>query len=374
MTRIHYSDNIHARGRELYLQTQNLDEGKIVSTLFDGGRVLAKEAVHYDPGIAEDDLKSRAEKCHAQTRSDIELLYAISSRVKTVRHPPSMMRMGRQFLRWNLLDEAISELELALQYDSQLGDAYLALGEAYIKRGGHKEAVQVLENGVRVKPDYADMWQKLGKARLASGQYPKAEKAFREALQINPSYDDAHFALAFCYLEVIAKRWQEEKRSDKIVSLQKVREHLGRATALSSRYQTPDVENAMRQIHQKEIEKALKAIREIDAGLKQRIDLDFDDAFYLGLMYGEKGKDSEAVQEYVNKLETMAREYPDYPDIPNKLGVAYLIQCRHLFNKALHQFRRASELNPDFEKAKNNLKLARNDGKGLLILLRAMLK
>ncbi len=373
MTRIHYSDNLHARGRELYLQTQNLDESKIVSTLFDGGRVLAKKAVPYDPGIAEDDLKSRAEKCHAQTRSDIELLYAISSRVKTVRHPPSMMRMGRQFLRWNLLDEAISELELALQYDSQLGDAYLALGEAYIKRGGHKEAVQVLENGVRVKPDYADMWQTLGKARLAGGQYPKAEKVFREALQINPSYDDAHFSLALCYLEVIAKGSQEGQ-DRQIDYLQKAREHLGRAIALSGRFQTPDVENAMRQIHQKEIKKALKSIREIDAGLKQRIDLHFDDAFYLGLMYGERGKDSEAVQEYVHKLETMAREYPDYPDIRNKLGVAYLIQCRHLFNKALHQFRKASELNPDFEKAKNNLKLARNDGKGLLILLRAMLK
>ena len=71
MARIHYSDNIHARSRELYLQTQNLDEGKIVSTLFDGGRLLAKEAVHYDPGISKGDLESRAKKYHSQTLSNI---------------------------------------------------------------------------------------------------------------------------------------------------------------------------------------------------------------------------------------------------------------------------------------------------------------
>ena len=65
---------------------------------------------------------------------------------------------------------------------------------------------------------------------------------------------------------------------------------------------------------------------------------------------------------------------PDFPDLRTKLGIATLIQCRNFLNKALHQFREASTMNPDYEKAKNNLKLARNDGKGLTILLRAMLK
>jgi hypothetical protein len=91
-------------------------------------------------------------------------------------------------------------------------------------------------------------------------------------------------------------------------------------------------------------------------------------------MYGEEGRSAETVQKYVTKLECLVKEYPDFPDLHNFLGIAYLIQCRHLFNKSLHQFQTAVDINPKFEKAINHLKLAKNDGKGLLILLRAMLK
>jgi hypothetical protein len=51
-----------------------------------------------------------------------------------------------------------------------------------------------------------------------------------------------------------------------------------------------------------------------------------------------------------------------------------LIQSRELFNTALRHFRQACDIHPGYERAKTNLKLAENDGKGFLILLRAMLK
>jgi lipoprotein NlpI len=67
-------------------------------------------------------------------------------------------------------------------------------------------------------------------------------------------------------------------------------------------------------------------------------------------------------------------EHPRYPDLHNHLGVAYLIQCRNLFLRALDEFRRAIRLNPNYRQAQKNLKLAENEGKGLFILLRALLK
>ena len=47
MSRFNLRDNLSARGRQLYLQTGNLDEYKIISTLFDGGRILAKEELPF---------------------------------------------------------------------------------------------------------------------------------------------------------------------------------------------------------------------------------------------------------------------------------------------------------------------------------------
>jgi hypothetical protein len=56
------------------------------------------------------------------------------------------------------------------------------------------------------------------------------------------------------------------------------------------------------------------------------------------------------------------------------LGIAHLIQCRNLFLRALEEFRVSLRINPGYKRAEKNLKLSENDGKGFLILLRAILK
>ncbi len=91
-------------------------------------------------------------------------------------------------------------------------------------------------------------------------------------------------------------------------------------------------------------------------------------------MFGGKGKDDEFIQHYHEKLKKAITKYPRYPDLHNNLGIVSLIQCRNLFLNALDEFREALKLNPEYKKAEKNLKLAENDGKGFLILLRAILK
>jgi len=375
MARINYSDNIDARGRKLYLQTNNLEEErKIVSTLFDGGRVLAKEESFYESELSVEELGKRAEKYHSERVADIGRLYAISARVKTVRHPLSLNKLGRQFLKWNLLDEAISEFELAIQYDSRYGEVYTNLGEAYLRRGGVEEAVEILEKGIHVVLSYADVWQKLGTAYLRNNQHQKAITAFRRALEINPSYDEPHFSIALCLIDVLVNGIQKKDFPDDTRIRKQVQEHLSRAVALSSRFRTSEFEEAMREFRRGRISEAQELLQRIGRELPKVVDLDFDDAFYLNYLYGERGRSGKAVQEYVDRLEALIKEYPKFPDLHNKLGIGYLVQCRHLFNRALHQFQSACEINPEYERAKRNLKLAKNDGKGLILLLRAMLK
>ena len=91
-------------------------------------------------------------------------------------------------------------------------------------------------------------------------------------------------------------------------------------------------------------------------------------------MYGGKGLDNETIHRYEDRLKLALEENEYYADIWNNLGVIHLIQCRNLFLQALNDFRKALEINPDFEKAKKNQKLVENDGKEFLILLRAILK
>ena len=73
MARINYSDNIHVRGRELHLQTRTFDdESKIVTTLFDGGRVLTKEESYLDLNIAKEDQAVEVEAFHKERKALIE--------------------------------------------------------------------------------------------------------------------------------------------------------------------------------------------------------------------------------------------------------------------------------------------------------------
>jgi len=375
MARINLSDNIHCRSRQLYLQTNTLEEeSKIVSTLFDGGRVLRKVETPYDACIPDDRLSRLVETFHRENQSAISLLFEISTRIKTVRHIRSLVTLGRQFLRWNLLDETISELQLAIQYDATCGEAYYYLGEAYLRRGGVDEAIQILKKGIEVAPDYADLQYRLGKAHHAAGEFDQALKLFDRALEINPEYEEPHFAKALCLVEMMAAEWDESGSSDQDVRFERVKDNLSRVAAKSSRFRIPAFEEAMRQLHRRHITKTLDLMRQVERDLPKMIDLDFHDIFYLNVLYGERGRDRKAVDVYIAQLEALIRKHPTYPDLQNMLGVACLIQCRNVFNRSLRHFQKACDLNPDFERAQSNLKLAKNDGKGLLILLRALLK
>jgi len=106
----------------------------------------------------------------------------------------------------------------------------------------------------------------------------------------------------------------------------------------------------------------------------EKFDMAFDAEFYLKFMYGGKGKDNRFIASYLDELRREIERHPDYADLHNNLGIAYLIMCRNLFLKALEEFREALRINPTYKKAKKNLKLSENDGKGFLILLRAILK
>ena len=109
MTRISHNDSIEGRGRSLHLQTHTVEESrKIISTLFEGGRVLSKLEDRYDGSLPETDLREQVEKVHRERINEIELLYAITVKIQTVRHAASLTKLGNQYLRWNLLDEAIT--------------------------------------------------------------------------------------------------------------------------------------------------------------------------------------------------------------------------------------------------------------------------
>jgi hypothetical protein len=91
-------------------------------------------------------------------------------------------------------------------------------------------------------------------------------------------------------------------------------------------------------------------------------------------MYGGRELDYTELVSYEDRILKLAEQRDKFADYWNEMGTIHIIQCRHLFLKAVEEFDKAVELNNHYADAKKNSELIKNIRKGFLILLRAILK
>jgi len=369
MARINFSDNIEAKGRQLHLQTHlSEDGGERIHTLFDGGRVLRR--LSFPQSKADPKVDALIHSTHIDMVSEIELLYQISVRIKTVRHAPSLLSQGRLFVKWRLLDEAVSELELARHIAPKNREVLAALSEAYRLRGGLKEALDILAPGLNDGLESALFWCQKGHIAILQKQWRAAQQCFVSALKVNPLHIESFLRSAEGYLLSHEGQGENGKR-DRLV--EKAREQIGRAIH-NSTFPIHRAEEALRLLHQQRVQQVLALLTVLLEEKPWALPVDRYDRFYLDYLYGEQGRDAQRIQGYIRDLETAVRQYPPNGELHNRLGVAYMLQCRALFSHAIHEFQKALAINPALMRAKRNLQLVKNDAKGFLILLRALLK
>lgn len=359
--------------RRLHVQTSYLESsGRIVSTVFDNGRTIDKREISFTNGTAPSALHARLQEIHQQTINEFETLHYVSEKVYTVRHAGSAVRLGRLFLRKRLLGEAERALLLALESEPELIEAQLLLAHVYNLQSRHDEARGLLDSTLSSAATFADLHCTLGETLFFLRDYPAAVERFLTALELNPDFAAAHYHLATTLLA----RQQEgcaEAESD-AEEQEEILQHLQRALKLAPELRTPEVKAVFGLLHEHKTDEALERLIAARPAPFWGPDLSFEDEFYLKFMYGGKGRDDDFIAGYTERLSRVLADYPGYADLHNNLGIAYLIQCRNLFLKALDEFRAALQINPEFERARKNLKIAENDGKGFLILLRALLK
>lgn len=375
METIGLNSEVVAGGKKFHVQTQFLESNeKIISNIFDDGKVIVTKDIAIGSRLSVRELKEQTERLHQAMISDLELLYFIAEKVRTVRHALSNNKLGLAFLKRNLFDEAMAEFERAVEIDPELTEAYLNWGRAYLQQNKFAEAIAIFSRALQKNPEYADLHNYLGYAHFRNQQLPEAAGDIKFALEKNPKYVEAVFNFCLVLLQSVLDGLEEFDHSTVVERLDRVKEFLTSIVDQRDYYKTDYLEQAIEKLNDDNIAEAMKSLEMADADRPVRAELDLESEFYLKFMFGGKGKDDEFIREYTQKLKQAVASRPDYADLRNNLGIAYLIQCRNLFLNALEEFREAIRINPDFKKAEKNLKLAENDGKGFLILLRAILK
>jgi tetratricopeptide (TPR) repeat protein len=376
MENIGLNSDIQAGDKNFHIQTQFLEPSeKIVSNVFENGKVITSKTIPVNGESKSQDIKTDVQKLHRGISEELELLFYISEKVGTIQHAVSNNKLGMIFLEKNLFDEAIKEFKRALEIDPDFVEGYKNLGCAYIKKNMLIEARDVLIQGIEKKDDYADLHNNLGRAYLLLSEFQSAFKEFNKALQINPDYESALFNLSVTNIRTIVDDVQDSTLPTQIDRIKSARSLL---TALRDRnqiFKKQYLNSALELIEDNKFIDAYKVLENAESDILNSNDIpSLENEFYLNFMFGGKGKDDEFVAEYTKKLQQAIDKHPEYADLKNDLGIAYLIQCRNLFLKGLNEFRNALEINPEYKRAEKNLKLAENDGKGFLILLRAILK
>lgn len=355
--------------KEVFVETGfDNDNGSGYTKISENGHVLEDFQFKIDEEKSEEERKTFLEDRHHEISEDWRLLSYIHNKVMQSGHVQSLNKLGIILEKRNMVEEAIECFQEAISLDSSKIESYVNLGNASINAGFHDQAIEFLEKAIEIAPDYPDLHFGLGQAYEKKEDPARAIEAFKSAITINENYDAAHFALGMIYLQgLLSDEASETDTAEIITSFRKAQE-------INDQIDPAIVDEAVEKIEEGDYESALDVLSGIKFIAQDQSENHFDEEFYLRYMFGGKGKDDELLSQYIETLERELDFKPNYPDLHNKLGVAYLIQCRNTFIRAMREFRKALKINPSYKSAKRNLKLAENEGKGFIILLRALLK
>lgn len=374
MENIGLNNDISVGGKTFHVQTSySKPHEHILSNVFQNGQVIDSRKVSLGSDLLSEDVTRRMNEIHREMMTEMEALYYIAEKVKTVSHAQSAIRLGLLFLNKNLLEDSIEQFHLALDIDPDVSGVYAYLGKALILSKQYEQAIEILTKGANLAPDFADVQNHLGVAHRFTNDFDRALHHFETALKLNPDYTEAHFNLGLTLLSEHVNRSGDGGSFEEDLADRAVEAFTFVAEKVADEDNT-SIKNAIDLILQNAYHEALEKLNGIRLQDIFNHFFNFENEFYLKFMYGGKGKDDGFIADYVNNLKEIIADYPDFADLRNALGTAYLIQCRNLFLKSLEEFRTALKINPEFKKADKNLKLAENDGKGFLILLRAILK
>jgi superkiller protein 3 len=364
-----FSTTIQGIEHEYTIRSVNFESiRKIIINLNERDRVLNTQETPYNPNQGDEELMAMVKHLHEERVEVFRELIRISKKLEKKPDANSNYKLGMVLLKNGMGKEAITEFRRALTLEPDKAPVLKHLGVALILEERYGEAIKNFQRAIEIKPTYPDIHNNLALAFLRSENYPEALNELEKALEIHPKYAEAQFNLGLCLVSQAAVNGKLDEEAQ-----EKVNMHLSQAVELNASFNNEYYKISKGYLAKGRFAEARQALVEARTAVLSQSGSEIYNEFYLRLKYGEEGVDRKSTERYISKLEDILEKNPNYVDIHNDLGVAYLIQCRFLFTRAINEFKKALTINADYAKAKKNLKLAENEGKGFLILLRAIL-
>ena len=242
------------------------------------------------------------------------------------------------------LSESIASFSKAILLSPDYARAYYRRGLAYSYDENLEKACSDMEEAARLKPDFSDALYHLGEVYVSLGRWEGAKKAFSRYMELKPGDPDAIYYMGLVYVGSGEDNELAIENFQKAVDLDPG--HLNAAFQLSllharMRYREPS--------HRQEAIVHLRSLIEMyeELGGFERI---HDAFFILGSLYDDDPDDADlAIEAYKDGLKLAEWSAQAH----NNLGVLY--SQKGAIDEAVKEFRRAIQLDPDYESPYRNL-------------------
>ncbi|MFC2088016.1 tetratricopeptide repeat protein [Calditrichota bacterium] len=381
MESIGFHSKIKLDGREFHIHTGSVTEKNVVlSEIFEKGKFVSSKNVDFFSrnearNATEKYIKQVAEKLHKEMLDEIDTLFLVHTKIKSINQYLPHFRLSGAFYEKCFFDEAIESLNRVIELQTDYIPAYHRLGLCYIKSGNRKKAIEIFEKGIKLAPDFVDLINSLGVAHCLNQDYDKSAVYFQQAMKLNPDLDEANFNLG---VVLFRSMLEDSEENEKIIVPSRLIRYI-KSLKILDRYSSEEWQNTLNDtlevIKNSDIDQVLNNLEKLQIKLATELKINtLLDIFFLKFMYGGRELTRDELDQYEEKILELKKDRRDFADYWNDIGVIHMIQCRSLFLSALNEFERAASFNEGYEDAKKNLGLVKNNKKGFLILLRAILK
>ncbi|HKY47559.1 MAG TPA: tetratricopeptide repeat protein [Acidimicrobiia bacterium] len=268
------------------------------------------------PSVEDDDMDDLAKK----------VVEAFNNRNQADKH----IIFGRDYVRGEQYDRAITNFQQALEYDPDLAAAYYYIGDTYLKMDRLDPALEALEKAVELDPAYISAYHSIGTAYLEKGDSAQARDFFETLVSKKP--DDCQIQVAYGYV-----------MANQLGQVDKGLQAFEKAKSLCPDEPAPYqyLAYALPQDRSSEKIDNLKRYLELNEGAET----DLEALQYLfGLYFAD-----ERYQEAKTTIDQALAADPANANLQLYAGVVESKLGNH--SKAVEQYTRALGINPDLERA-----------------------
>jgi tetratricopeptide (TPR) repeat protein len=379
---IGYHSTLEFKGRKFSIHTGGTGNlNRIQSEVFQEGKYINSKQVDISTRQFEDDkahddfLKKLAQDLHQEMLEEINMLFYVQTKIKPLKQYLPHFKLASVFYARSFITEAIENFSLAINLKDDYVPAYVRLGVCYLVSERYKEAATTFAKAIALKSDYPDLYNYYGIALTFVHNYKNAINVLQKVIDKKPDFNEAHFNLG---VALFRSTLDESSLQEKVIVPSRVMRYI-RALKELDRYKDPEWQDAFLSLEEtfqrKEISEILPALQHLQIKLivRQKINV-LIESFYLKFMYGGRELTLSELEIYERRFKYQLEDNKKFADYWNALGILHIIQCRIYFLQAHAEIEKAVSINNQYEDAKHNLQLIKNNKKGFLILLRAIMK